>query len=165
MDRVTVASSRETRAFSHIAESRDFSDSHSSSSLLAALSLVLISLTVFSALLMSAFQFLILTEWSSLSRPCILSLSSCWLLRSSLRAPSTVKNRRSASWTLISILSIPELPAPEPSNLGRPFFEEEPPVMAPELSMTAPSRVTIRTPPMFSLATSMESTTSVFLPA
>ena len=67
--RVAVASSREARALSHISDSLVFSDSHSSSSLLAVLSLALISLTAFSVLSMSAFQFLTLTEWSSLSSP------------------------------------------------------------------------------------------------
>ena len=40
----------------------------------------------------------------------------------------------------------------------------EPPVMAPELSMTDPSRVTSRTPPMLRRATSMVSTMRVLRP-
>ena len=122
----------------------------------------LTSSTSFWALSMSDFQFRACSALSESSRPWILSLRVCWFERSSLSAASTVEYTRLASSTADSRRSR-LLETEPPPNALEVRLNAEPPVIAPELSISEPSSVTILTPPMFLLATSIEFTTRVFL--
>ena len=71
---------------------------------------------------------------------------------------------RLASSTAASSLSRLDETEPPP-NAFRLDLRAEPPVIAPELSIIEPSRVTSLTPPMLRRATSIVSTRSVLRPA